>query len=92
MVLISKGERDYRGIGLMKVMWKVVAAILNFWLTASITFHDFLHGFRAGCGIGTTTLKAKLLQQMAALREEVLLVIFLDLHKTYDALDRYRCM
>ena len=28
----------------------------------------------------------------AALREEVLYVIFLDLHKAYDALDRSRCL
>ena len=60
----------------MEVMWKVVAAILNLRLTASITYHDFL----------------QLLQQLAALREEVLYVIFLDLHKAYDALDRSRCL
>ena len=31
-----------------------------------------------------------MLQQLAALREEVLYVIFLDLHKAYDSLDRSR--
>ena len=76
----------------MEVMWKVVAAILNHRLTASITFHDFLHGFQAGRSTGTATLKAKLLQQLSALREEVLCMIFLDLHKAYDALDRSRCL
>ena len=69
VVLIPKGENDYCGIGLVEVMWKVVAEILNFPLTASITYHDFLHGFRAGCGTGTATLEAKLLQQLSALRE-----------------------
>ena len=68
MVLIPKGEKDYRVIGLVEVMWKVVAEILNLRLTASITFHDFIHGFRAGCGTVTATLWAKLLQQLAALR------------------------
>ena len=92
MVLITKGKNDYRGIGLVEVMWKLVAAILNFRLTASITFHDFLHVFRAGRGTGTATLEAKLLHQLAALREEVLYVILLDLHKAYDALDRPRCL
>ena len=47
---------------------------------------------RAGRGNGTATLEAKLLQQIAALREEVLYVIFLNLHKAYDALDRSRCL
>ena len=73
-------------------MWKVVVAILNRRLTASITFHDFLHGFRAGRGTGTATLEVKLLHQLAALWEEVLYVIFLYLHKAYDALDRSRCL
>ena len=31
-------------------------------------------------------------RHLAALREEVLYVIFLDLHKAYDALDRSRCL
>ena len=87
-----QGKKDYRGIGIVEVMWKVVAELLNCRLTASITYHDFLHGFRAGRGTGTTTLEAKLLQQLAALREEVLYVILLDLHKAYDALDRFRCL
>ena len=73
-------------------MRKVVVAIFNFRLTASITFHHFLHRFRAGRGTGTTTLKDKLLHQLVALREEVLYVIFLDLHKAYDSLYRNRCM
>ena len=90
VVLISKGKKDYRGIDLVEVMWKVLAAILNRRFTASITYHDFLHGLREGCRTGTATLEAKLLYQLAALREEVLYVIFLDLHKAYDYLDRSR--
>ena len=73
-------------------MWKVVAVILNRRFTSSITFHDVLHRFRAGRGTGTATLEAKLLQKLAAMREEVLYVIFLDLTKAYDALDRSRCL
>ena len=92
MFPIPKGKKDYQIIGLVEVMWKVVAAILNRWLTASITYHDFLHGLRSGRGTGTATLNAKLLQQIAALREEVLYVIVLDLHKAYDVLDRSRCL
>ena len=63
----QKGK-DYRGIGLVRVMCKLVAAILNRQLTASITFHVFLHGFREGRVTGTPILEANLLQQVAALR------------------------
>ena len=73
-------------------MCKVVADILNSRLTASITFHDFLHGFRVDRRTGATTLEDKLFQQLAALREEVLYVILLDMQKIYDTLDRSRCL
>ena len=90
VVLIPKGKGDYRGIVLVEVMWKVMAVILNRRLTSSIIFHDVLHGFRAGRGTGTATLEAKLLQQLAAMREEVLDVIYLDLSKASYALVRSR--
>ena len=72
VVLIPKGKGEYLSIGIVDVMWKVVAQILNFRIIYSINFHDFLHGFRAGRGTGTATLEAKLLQQLAALRGEVM--------------------
>ena len=68
VVMIPKGRKEYRGIGLVEVMWKVVTAILHRRLATAITYHDFLHGFRAGCGIGKDTLEARLLQQRAAMR------------------------
>ena len=64
--------------------------ILHYRLMAGIKIHDALHIFWEGRGTGTATLEAKLLQQLAAMREEVLYVIFLDLTKAYDALDRSR--
>ena len=72
----------------MEVVSKVVLVILNCRSIASITFHDVLHGFWAGRETGTATLKEKLLQQLVAMREEVLYAIFMDLHKVYDALYR----
>ena len=45
VVLIPKGDKYYRGIGLVEVMWKVVAEILNCRIIASIAFHDFLQIF-----------------------------------------------
>ena len=90
VVLIPEGRKEYRGIGLVEVLWKVVAEILHLLLATAINYHEFLHGFQAGSGTGTATLEAKMIQQLAAMREEVLYVIFLDLHKAYDALDRSR--
>ena len=61
LVLIPKGKGDYRCSGLLEVMWKVVAEILNLRLTASITYHNFLRGFWSGEGTGTVALKAELI-------------------------------
>ena len=69
-----------------------MAEILNCHLTATITFHKFLHGFRAGRGTGMAILKVKLIHQLEALREEVLYVISMDSQKGYDALERSRCL
>ena len=92
VVMIPKGKGEFRGIGLVEVTWKVMAVILHLRLTTGLQLHDTLHGFREGCGSGTSTLEAKLLQQLTAMREEVLYVIFLDMTKAYDALDRSRSL
>ena len=54
---------------------------------AVISFHDTLQGFQVGRGTGTTTLEAKLLQQLTAMREAVLFKVFLDIQNAYNALD-----
>ena len=92
MFLISKGGGYYRSIDLVEVVWKVVAEILNSRPTAFIIYHNFIHGFWAGRGTGTCTLETKLIQWLAALREDFMYVIFLYLHKAYDALYRDRCL
>ena len=51
-----RGESSTGALGWSKVMWKVVAEILHRRLTTAITYHGFLHGFRAGRGTGTATL------------------------------------
>ena len=50
VVLIPKGKGDFRGIGLVEVLWKAITSLLNHQLTAVISFHDTLHGFWAGRG------------------------------------------
>ena len=55
--------------------------MLNHRFTASITYHNSLHGFWEVCGTGNATLEVKMLQQVTAMREVVLHEIFLDLHR-----------
>ena len=62
LVLITKGVRDYYGIGLVEVVLKVVMDILNFRFIDPTTFYDTLHGLHASSGTGTASLEANLLQ------------------------------
>ena len=61
-------------------------------LTTSIAFHDVIHRFRAGQGTGIAYPKAKLIQKLTTMMEEVLYAIFLNLHNEYDTLDRDICL
>ena len=45
VVLIPKGVDDYCVLGLVEVVWKAVAVILNCRFTVSITYHDSIHRF-----------------------------------------------
>ena len=67
VVLIPKGKGKYQGICLVEVIWKVLAAILNLRITASITYHNLIHGLQACRVTGTATLEAELLHQLAGL-------------------------
>ena len=93
VVMIPKrGGTNFRGIGLIEVLWKAISGIINLRLFLSIQFHDALHGFHAVRGTGNATLKANLLQQLITMMEAFLHAIFLDLSKACNALDMYHCL
>ncbi len=54
--------------------------------------HDSLHGCLALQGMGTGVIEAKLAQQLAHLEQTPFPGIFIDLRKTFDAMDRGRCL
>ena len=62
------GGTDFRGIGLVEVLWKEISSIINIQISSSIQFHDALHGFLMGIVTGNSTLKSKLLQQIIVMR------------------------
>ena len=56
LVLITKGTTNTRDIGLLETLWKVVEALIETRLCASLQMHDVLHGFRAGRGTETAIM------------------------------------
>ncbi len=89
--MLPKGGGDYRGIGLLEPLWKVVECIMDRQLNA-LPLHEVLHGCRNGRGMGTAILEAKLAQQLAHLEQELFYGVFLDLKKAFNAMDRERCL
>ena len=62
MVLIPKGTTYTWGIGILDTLWKVVEALIDTRLRASLQFHDVIHRFRDGRIMGTAIMDMKLAQ------------------------------
>ena len=48
VMILKGGGTDFRGIGLVEVLWKAISGIINCRISPSIHCHDDLHGFHAG--------------------------------------------
>ena len=90
LVLISKGNIDTQGIGLLETLWNVMDAIIDTCLRSRIQFHDVIHGFRAGRGTGTSTMELKLSQYFSRVDQYSFFLVFLKLRKSYNTVDRGR--
>jgi hypothetical protein len=90
-VLIPKGGGEYRGIGLLEPIWKVLKKVMDLRLEA-IVYHDSLHGCLALQGTGTGIIEAKLVQQLAYLEQMPFFGFFIDLRKAFDAIDCGCCL
>jgi hypothetical protein len=89
LVLIPKdAPMEFRGIALLETIYKLISCIINTRLKESIKFHESIHGFRAERGTGTAIIEAKLKMSLAMRGIHPLFLVFLDLKKAYDTLDR----
>ena len=89
LVLIPKSSPgEYRGIALLEIIYKLMSTIINSRLASTIKFDYEIHGFRAGRGTGTAIMEAKLRMQLHTRSHIPLYMIFMDLKKAYDTLDR----
>ncbi len=91
IVLLPKGGGNYRSIGLLNPIWKVVEKVMVAQLSV-IKLHNCLHGGLPRRGMGTAIMEVKLQQQLAWVDQEPLYQIYLDLRKAYDALDWGQCL
>ena len=92
LVLISKGNADTRRIALLEVVWKVVEAVIDTQIKSVVQLHYVLHGFCTGRGIGTAIMDLRLAQELENVYHDPIFLVFLDLRKLYDNLDRGRLL
>lgn len=93
LVLIPKpNTKEYRGIGLLEVIWKLLSSIVDGRLKETVEFDDAIHGFRSKRGTGTAILTHKLRMQNATVMGSPVRHVYLDLKKAYDTLDRERTL
>ena len=71
----------------MELVCKVCVTVVNFQLNRRVTLHKALNGFRAVRVVVTSTLEAKLAQQLAGITHKPLSQVFMDVRKAYDYLD-----
>ena len=84
LFLIPKGTTNKWVIGLLETLWKVVEALTDNFLRASLQLYNILHGFRSGRRIWTAIMDLKLAQELASIDQDLLFLVFLDLRKGYD--------
>ena len=73
-------------------MYKLVSSIINSRISAKVKLDDAIHSFRALRGTSTAIMEAKLLVQLCSQSDIPFFMVFLDLKKAYDMLDRFWAM
>ena len=69
-----------------------MGAVIDTRIKKAVTFHDVLHGFHIGRGMGTSIMELNIAQDLASVDQDPIFLVFLDLRKAYDNLDRGRLL
>ena len=56
LFLITKGTTNRRDIVMLETLWKVVEALIDTGLRESLQFHESLHSFSTGRGMGAVMM------------------------------------
>ena len=89
LVLIPKGTIDTRGISLLETLWKLVEALIDTCIRASLQFHNLLHVLLSRRGTRTDIMDLNLSQELARISYNPLFQVLIDLRKAHNTVDRY---
>ena len=77
---------------MLETLWKVVEALIDTCLRASLQMQNVLHGFRAGRGTGPDIMELNLAQELGSIDQDPPFLVFLDLSKDDDTVYRERLL
>ena len=86
MLLIPNDNADTWGIGMLKVAWMVVEAVIDNCIKTVLQFHNVLHGFCVERVASTTIMELKLSHELVSVYQDPLFLVFLYLISAYDNL------
>ena len=66
----------------------MVETLIDTLLCTSLQMHDILHEFRERRGTGTAIMELNLVRELASIDQDLLFLVFLDLRKAYETVDR----
>ena len=66
--LLPKGYGEFRGIGIVEVIWKAVSGVVSCWIEVAANFLISLHGFSSGRVMETASPEANLIHQQKEMR------------------------
>ena len=75
------------GVGLLKVLWKIIEAVIDTPVKTDVQFHDILHGFCPHQITRISNMDLKMARNLVSLEQYPLFLVFMDLRKAYDMLD-----
>ena len=90
MVIIPKASTDTWGIDLLETLWKAAEVIIDTRIPVSIHFHDVTRRFWYVRGTETAIMELKIAQELTRMDHKILFLIFLELSKAYNNVDRGR--
>ena len=89
MILIPKPKSEkLRGIGIIDVMWKIMAYIIKRRLESKIKLHQDIHGFRAGHGTRTEIFHNKIWANYQHNKGRKVIQSFFDIKESYKTVDQ----
>ena len=89
-IIPKPGSKGIHGIAILESIYKLISMIIHIRLMDTVDFYDSVHGFRRHRGTSTAIINLKLQMQLEKREKKPLYMVFINIKKAYDSLDKQR--